>query len=130
VDDAVAWNIRALEINEDDLIALTNLGHIYFDLKKWDSAKHYYQKAFSINNRQEDILFRLSLIALMERDLDGCVGHCELLLDKLKRSNNRVIQSIKDVAFIYHEMGEGFKAAGKNELCREAINFARILEAG
>lgn len=130
MDEAVAWNIRALEIDQNDLVALTNLGHIYFDLKKWNSAKSYYQKALLVGNYQEDVIFRLSLIALMEKDFNGCVGHCELLLKELKRLNNRVIQNIEDVAFIYREIGEGFQAVGKEQLCREAMNFARILEAG
>jgi glycosyltransferase involved in cell wall biosynthesis len=130
IDEAAAWNIRALEMDENDSDALINLGHIYFDSKKWDSAKFYYQKALSVNNHQRDVLFRLSLIALMNKDFDGCVGHCELLLKELGRLNTRVIQNIKDVAFIYREIGKGFQTAGKEQLCLEAMNFARILETG
>lgn len=130
MNEAVIWNSRALEMNENDLDALINMGHIYFDLKKWKAAKTYYQKALSVNSHQEDVLLRLSLIALMDQDFEDCMVHCEILLKGLNRLNRKVVQSLADVAFIYREIGEGFHTIGKEGLYMEAMSFAKLLEAG
>jgi glycosyltransferase involved in cell wall biosynthesis len=130
IDEAINWNVRALEMEANDLDAMTNLGHIYFDVKKWDSSKSYYQKTLAIDNHQRDVLFRLSLIALMDKDLNKCIRFCALLLRELHIANDRVIKNIEDLAFIYNVIGKGFLARGEKQLHLEAMNFAKILEAG
>ena len=109
---------------------MTNLGHIYFDEKKWSLAKSYYQKSLAIDNHQRDVIFRLSLIALIDEELNGCIRFCTLLLRELHITNDRVINNIEDLSFIYNVIAKGFLTRGEKQLHLEAVNFANMLETG
>ena len=130
IDEAITWNVRALELQENDSDAMTNLGHIYFDEKKWSLAKSYYQKSLAIDNHQRDVIFRLSLIALIDEELNGCIRFCTLLLRELHITNDRVINNIEDLSFIYNVIAKGFLTRGEKQLHLEAVNFANMLETG
>jgi len=129
VDEAIQWNLRALELDKKDLNAQANLGHLYFDRKEWDSAKSWYETTLSIDKQQRDVLFRLSLLALMNQDLEECIRFCDDLMRELNIPRNMVIGNIGDLALIYRSIGEAFLAAGENRMHLEALDFAVTLEA-
>ena len=128
IDEATLWNHRALKMDERDLDALINLGHLYFDEKEWSSAKSCYEGALSIDKQQKDVLFRLSLLALMDQDLEECIRYCDHLMRELNISRNMVIGNMEDLSLIYKSIGEAFLKNGKKRLHSEAMNFAMAVE--
>lgn len=127
-DDAIAWNIRALDMDKNNVNALANLGNLYHDQKEWDKARSFYEKAIHIKEDQSHVLFRLSLIALMDQDLSECVAYCDRLMQLLHITKNMVIDSINDLALVYQEIGAAFLAEGKQAFHVEAARFAETLK--
>ncbi|MBW1961906.1 MAG: glycosyltransferase [Deltaproteobacteria bacterium] len=128
IDDALRWNHRALEMEDTNEAALVNLGHLYFNMQAWDSAQHWYSKALHEHGPASDVLFRLSLLALMKEDFKGCVRFCNQLLDRLQISCNQVVVNLGDIAEIYRLIAGGFKAAGQPSLYLEAEQVAKTLK--
>ncbi|MBE9551013.1 MAG: glycosyltransferase [Proteobacteria bacterium] len=126
-DEAVQWNQRALEMDEKNTDALTHLGHLHYDRKEWESAKTYYMKSLSIDGYQRDLLFRLSLLALMDQDPEQCISYCDRLMAELDIPRDRVIGNLEDIAMIYDEIGEGFSKSGGKLHHLEALSFANSL---
>lgn len=127
-DEAMQWNLRALEMDEMDLNASVNLGHLHYDGKRWESARSSYEKALAINGDLPDVHFRLSLIALIDQDLPRCIEHCGRLTELMGISMDKEIGSIMDLSDLYHLIGNAFLAAGSRSLHREATGFARSLQ--
>ncbi len=127
LDEAVAWNLRAIEVDERDLDAMVNVGHLYFDKMDWDSARSFYEKALLIDNHQIDVSFRLSMLALMNEDVEGCIKYCHSLFNELNINHNMVIGNAADFAQVYKLIAETFLAAGKGRLHSEAMNMAITL---
>ncbi|MBN1832749.1 MAG: glycosyltransferase [Deltaproteobacteria bacterium] len=126
-DEAVQWNQRALELDEKNTDALSHLGHLHYDRKEWESAKTYYMKSLSIDGYQRDPLFRLSLLALMDQDLEQCISYCDRLMAELDIPRNRVIGNLENIAMIYDEIGEAFSKSGEKLLHLEALSFSKCL---
>ena len=127
-EEAAQWNLRVLDLDPQDINALANLGHLYFDQEKWETAKSYYERALQYKKEQSDVLFRLSLIALMAHDLEQCVRYCDDLLGILGIPCNMVLESIADLALIYRTIGDTFHDQGNRSLHLEAARFAKALE--
>ncbi|RPI73218.1 MAG: hypothetical protein EHM45_21075, partial [Desulfobacteraceae bacterium] len=129
IDSALGHNQQALEIDEADLNALVNLGHLHYEQQQWAPAQACYQKAFAVNPRQTDVLLRLSLIALLNQDLAECIRFCSLLLTALDRECDREIASLQDLAGIYRLIADIFQSRNQITLAREAATFSAHLSA-
>jgi tetratricopeptide (TPR) repeat protein len=129
IDEAVYWAEKTLKIAEWDVDALTTLGHLYYDQKKWDQAKACYQKGFTRDQQRVDVLFRLSLLSLMDQDLNECVELCDRLLVNFGVSCDMALGNIGDLALVYQMIGDAFLKAGEKKLHAEAIQFARAMQS-
>ena len=127
ISEAMSWNQKALELDQKDLNALVNLGHLLYDQKQWHSAQSQYQKALLLAPRQADVLLRLSLIALMDQDLAECIRFCDLLLSALNLNCDRVVTSIQDIAEVYRLIGDALRIRGQNILASEAATLSAHL---
>jgi len=127
-EEAIEWNLRALEMDKLDLDAIVNMGHIYYENRRWPEAKEYYEKALSIEHGQSDVLFRLSMLSLIVQDLEACIAYCHDLLEELGSVKNIVAESVDDFSQLYRLIGEAFLATGKQWLHSEAMNMATMLE--
>jgi glycosyltransferase involved in cell wall biosynthesis len=128
IDKAVELNRRALAMEEDDLDALVNLGNIFYDLRKWDSAGTMYRRALSADSHQRAAMFRMSLLSLMAQDLPQCVAYCDRLMNELHIDQDITISRAMDLAPVYRLLGEGLNLAGEKRLQQEAAAFAALLE--
>jgi tetratricopeptide (TPR) repeat protein len=129
VQEAVDWNLKALEYIENDQDALVNLGHLYYEQKNWRTSCDYYQRALKTNPNQADVLLRLSLIALMDQDLETCIQYCDRLLNVLDVPHDLVIDSFRDVAQVYRWISEALVKQNKKTLAAEALILASGLDA-
>ena len=77
----------------------------------WDSARSFYEKAALIDKHQIDVSFRLSMLALMDQDLERCIRYCDQLFKELNITHSMVIGNAADFAQVYKLMGEAFLAA-------------------
>ncbi|MCK4793490.1 MAG: glycosyltransferase [Desulfobacteraceae bacterium] len=127
IDEAVLWNQHALEVDEKDLDALTNLGHLFYDLKDWRSAETYYKRTLAMDGHQRDVLFRLSFLALINQDFDACITFCDRLMGELNLPRERVIAKMEDIAQIYDEIARSFSRSGQMQLHLEASTLSKAL---
>jgi tetratricopeptide (TPR) repeat protein len=127
-DEAIHWSEKALEMDDKNSNALTTLGTLHYDRHEWGLARSYYSRSLSVDPRQNDPLFRLSLLALMDQDFSGCVTYCDRLMALLHLSTDRVIEKVEDIADIYEEIGDAFLRLGENRIHQEAISFSRALK--
>lgn len=123
-DEAYQWNLRALEMDDTDIHACANLAHLYYDQKKWREAMSWYRRVLEIDDGQGDVLFRLSLIALMQQDLPGCVHYCNRLSETMGISFDMEIATVKDLSLVYRTIGKAFLDSGNSIIYREATRFA------
>lgn len=128
IDQAVKWNLRALDLDEEDMSALPNLGHIYFDQKMWEDAGDCYARALRIDGNQIDALFRMSLISMTSMDLPACVQYCDHLMKTMGIGKDMTIDGLNDLAFVYRSIGEALRERGKQGLYQEAVRIAETLE--
>ena len=126
--EAVQWAEKTLKIEEGDVDALTILGHLYYELKNWGQAKAYYQRGIAIDGQRIDILFRLSLLSLMDQEINVCVELCDLLLANLGISCDMALENIGDLALVYQMIGDAFLKAGEKKLYSEAMQFAQAMQ--
>jgi Tfp pilus assembly protein PilF len=128
IAEAVSWNLKALEYVAEDPDALINLGHLYYEQKDWRSARDYYQRALKADPDHVDVLLHLSLIALMDQDLEACIQYCDRLLAVLQISQDLEIGGLPDVARVYRWIGEALAVQNKRTLAAEALTLATSLE--
>ncbi|RJR45968.1 MAG: glycosyltransferase [Desulfobacteraceae bacterium] len=128
IEEAMKWNRKALESDEENANALAHLGHLSYDQKAWDSAKRYYSRSLIADPRQKSVLFHLSLLALMDQDLPACVSYCDRLMELLDLPRERVIERIQDIGTIYEEVGHAFHRLGENRMHQEALSFSNSLK--
>jgi hypothetical protein len=75
------------------------------------------------------VLLRLSLIALMDQDLETCIQYCDRLLNVLDVPHDLVIDSFRDVAQVYRWISEALVKQNKKTLAAEALILASGLDA-
>jgi len=126
--EAAHWNRKALEVDEENANAFSHLGHLSYDQKAWGSAKGHYSRSILADPLQKPVLFRLSLLALMDQDLSGCVGYCDRLMELLGLPRERVIERVQDIAAIYEEIAHAFHRLGENRMHQEALSFSNSLK--
>ena len=79
-DKAIAYNMEAMEYDDEDPITLDNIGQAYYLLKKdKKKAKGYFQKAIEIKPGQIDTLYFLA-----QYDLDD--GNKQAAAEKLQKA--------------------------------------------
>lgn len=127
---AKEWNIKALEMDEMDVRACVNLGHLCYEAKEWKDAMSWYNRALEIDGNQKDALLRLSLISLIEQDLPGCVSYCDRLAKTMEVPLDMEIGGIHDLSLVYRAIGEAFLKKGTPLLHQEAAKFADALAFG
>jgi tetratricopeptide (TPR) repeat protein len=129
VEEAIRWNLRVLEHDDRDLNAMKNLGNLYYQRKEWSDSKKYYRKALIYDPNGSDVLFRCSLLALMDQDLTGCIAYCDQLLKVLMMPCDMEIANIEDLSIVYRFIGDGFLERGEKALHAEAVQFGRSIQA-
>jgi tetratricopeptide (TPR) repeat protein len=126
--EAVDWNVHAIAIDNRCVEAYINLGHLHYERQQWAEAKSNYKRSLTLGGLQGDVLFRLSVIALMEEDVQSCLGYCSDTLKVLGIGSNGVQSNLSDFPRLYHRIADGFLRAGMTRLHSEAVNLAATLE--
>lgn len=81
-EKALAYNLEALEYDEEDPVTLDNLGQVYYRLlNDKEKAKEYFDKAYAIKDSQIDTLYFLSRYDLEKGDNDAAAEKLETALD-------------------------------------------------
>lgn len=77
-DDALAFNLEALEYDENDPVFLDNLGQTYYRLLgDKEKAKPYFEKALELKPTAIDTNYFLALYAIEAGELDKAREHLE-----------------------------------------------------
>ena len=124
INEAIEHNRKALSINANALEALTNLGHLYYDLNRHEDSLQMYELAIDIEPGIVDILLRLTWIKLLQGDVDGCAAACEAMLTSLNINCNMTLTSLHDLAEVFLVIAKDLKSNNRISLYQQAIEFA------
>lgn len=114
-EKALAYNLEALEYDEDDSITLDNLGQTYYRLLgDKEAARKYFEKAHELKPQQIDTLFFLALYDEEEGRLDAALEKLETALAGHFSPLNHVSKDMAQEAFdrVSARLGQG---AGEGE---------------
>lgn len=126
-DEAIEHNRKAIEINPDMPEALINLGHIYFDLKRYDKAQTCFLEALNLQPDAIDVYLRLGLISLSKGDIGNCVDIADIVLRILKKRVHITLYSIEDLAAVFMTISQDLGKRGSHTLAQNAAQIAKIL---
>ncbi len=80
-EEAVAYNLEALEYDDDDSVIQDNLGQLYLAMGDKAKAKEHFTKAHELKPAQVDTLYYLALLAAEEGDTEKAKEYLESALD-------------------------------------------------
>lgn len=91
LDKALAYNLEALEYDEEDTVILDNLGQNYLLLEQWDEARAALEKAYALRGEQSDILYHLAQLELHD-------GHKDKAQDCIRRALDCPMDCLNDAS--------------------------------
>jgi len=90
LENALDFNLEALEYDDADSVILDNLGATYIALGRYDEARECLEKAYHIRPKQVDICFHLAMVE--EHD-----GELEDALDYLDQADHCYFDALNDI---------------------------------
>ena len=126
-DDAVAHSLKALEVKDDSIETLSNLGHIYFELRDFQSAIKVYERAIELEPGLPDVCLRLASAYLSQGNPEGCITQCDGMLKALDLPRNFVLDAMEDLATVFLAIAGGLSRKGNARLSEEAVQIAAQL---
>ena len=79
---------KALEIEDDNIEILSQIGELYFLKNNYERAMDYLEKVLNLNPVHEQSLIIIRKIKELQGDLDGALGIAQKLFDQNKNSKN------------------------------------------
>ena len=79
--EAVEFNAKALEYDDEDAVVLDNLGQLNLAMGDKAKAREYFLKAHEIKPRQVDTLYYLAVLASEEGDKAKAIEYLDAALD-------------------------------------------------
>ncbi len=81
LDEALKYNMEALDYDDEDPVILDNLGQTYYKMGKIQQAKEYFLKAEEIKQEQADTLYYLGCIYQQEGNTDAAKEKLNMALN-------------------------------------------------
>ncbi len=135
---ALEYRLKAKKYHEDIgdkrqlANTLSNVGMVYFNLDKLDSAHHYYRRAMQLMNEYTDVCgwmvyTNMSQLMLKQQSYDSAIFYAKTGIDKGQKCNNPIL-----IAQCKGNMGEAYYQKGEYrrsfQLAREAHEIASDLK--
>jgi len=93
--EALAFNMEALDYDEDDAVILDNLGQLHLSMGDKEKALEYFTRAHDIKPKQVDTLYYLALLALDRGEADAAR---EYLADALSGNYSALCTTTREQA--------------------------------
>ena len=105
IEAGIKCYLKAIEIRPEAQEAWNILGEITLAMGRLEDSLVFLEKALQINNKDTAIILALCELELKRGDIESHIKYCDMLLERLSLSKDRVIDSFNDLKSIFIEIG-------------------------
>ena len=125
--EAIQQSLKLVKHHPNSIEVLSNLAYSYYAIEDYDQATQYFIEMAEIDPTQVDAHVYLSMIFLINQDIESCVASCDNLLKLLNLRRDLTLHSLEHLADRFFGIAKKLGVIKKFHLSNICQEIGKIL---